>query len=180
MSDTFDSEPFDRPLGLFQVTASGVAVIIGAGIFVLMGAATERAGALVWLSFIIAALLSALTAFSYMELSSMFPRASAEHEFTRQVFPRWIAGTVGWIMAVALIVATATVALGFSQYVREFVSVDHRITAISLVFCMGVVSYLGMERAAWVIVGLGAIEIGSLVVVGLSGLGSTYLSQALR
>ena len=171
MDDPGDFESFDRSLGLFQVTASGVAVIIGAGIFVLMGAATERAGGLVWLSFVIAAVLSALTAFSYMELSSMFPRASAEHEFTRQVFPRWIAGTVGWIMAVALVVATATVALGFSQYLREFLVIDRRLGAIALVLVMVFVSYLGMERAAWVVVGLGAVEVGSLVIVGLSGLG---------
>lgn len=168
-----DSRPdrFARSLGLFRVTASGVAVIIGAGIFVLMGAATERAGALVWLSFVIAAVLSALTAFSYMELASMFPRASAEHEFARQVFPRWIAATVGWNMTVALVVATSTVALGFSRYVREFVGVDERLGAIALVVVMAVISYLGMERAAWVIVGLGAIEVGSLIIVGVAGLG---------
>ncbi|MGA0710129.1 MAG: APC family permease [Ilumatobacteraceae bacterium] len=165
-----DRGQFTRSLGLFQVTASGVAVIIGAGIFVLMGEATSRAGAMVWLSFVIAAGLSALTAFSYMELSSMFPRASAEHEFTRQVFPRWIAGTVGWIMAVALVVATATVALGFSQYVREFVEVDRRVAAVGLIAVMVVISYLGMERAAWVVVALGAVEVGSLIVVGVSGL----------
>ena len=135
-----------------------------------MGEATSRSGALVWLSFVIAAGLSALTAFSYMELSSMFPRASAEHEFTRQVFPRWIAGTVGWIMAVALVVATATVALGFSQYVREFVEVDRRVAAVGLIAVMVVISYLGMERAAWVVVALGAVEVGSLIVVGVSGL----------
>ena len=169
-TESHDHGRFTRSLGLFQVTASGVAVIIGAGIFVLMGEATSRAGTLVWLSFAIAAGLSALTAFSYMELSSMFPRASAEHEFTRQVFPRWIAGTVGWIMAVALVVATATVALGFSQYVREFVEVDRRVAAIGLIAVMVVISYLGMERAAWVVVVLGAVEVGSLVVVGVSGL----------
>ena len=100
----------------------------------------------------------------------MFPRASAEHEFTRQVFPRWIAGTVGWIMAVALVVATATVALGFSQYVREFVEVDRRVAAVGLIAVMVVISYLGMERAAWVVVALGAVEVGSLIVVGVSGL----------
>ncbi|MFM9136768.1 MAG: APC family permease, partial [Actinomycetota bacterium] len=171
MPEASQPDRFARSLGLLHVTASGVAVIIGAGIFVLLSAATERAGALVWLSFILAALLSALTAFSYMELSSMFPRASSEHEFTRQVFPRWIAGTVGWIMAVALVVATATVALGFSRYLQEFVDVDRRLAAVVLIAVMAGVSYLGMEKAAWVVMVLGAIEIGSLVVVGGSGLG---------
>lgn len=171
MSESSHPDRFTRSLGLVHITASGVAVIIGAGIFVLLSAATERAGSLVWLSFVLAAILSALTAFSYMELSSMFPRASSEHEFTRQVFPRWIAGTVGWVMAVALVVATATVALGFSRYVQEFIDVDRRLAAVVLIVVMAVVSYMGMEKAAWVVMVLGAIEIGSLVVVGMSGLG---------
>ena len=40
-----------RELGLVQVTASGVGIIIGAGIYVLLGAATEEAGASVWAGF---------------------------------------------------------------------------------------------------------------------------------
>ena len=51
-----------RALGLVQVTASGVGIIIGAGIYVLLGAATEEAGASVWAGFAVAGVLSALTA----------------------------------------------------------------------------------------------------------------------
>jgi hypothetical protein len=34
-------------LGLFEVTAGGIGIIIGAGIYVLLGAATAEAGPLV-------------------------------------------------------------------------------------------------------------------------------------
>ncbi|MEY3482274.1 MAG: hypothetical protein RLZ40_317, partial [Actinomycetota bacterium] len=118
MSDNATDVPADRfrrVLGLPQVTMSGVAVIIGAGIFVLLGPATREAGGLVWLSFVVAGVLSALTAFSYMELSSMFPKAGSEHEFASQVFPRWVAVVVGWSMAAALVVAASTVSLGFGR-----------------------------------------------------------------
>ncbi|MFM7871276.1 MAG: amino acid transporter, partial [Actinomycetota bacterium] len=80
-------EPFERTLGLVQVTTSGVALIIGAGVYVLLAPATERAGGLVWVSFILAALLCGLSAFSDMEMVSVFPKAGSEHEFARQVFP---------------------------------------------------------------------------------------------
>ena len=46
----------DRTLGLLQVTASGVGIIIGAGIYVLLGAATAKAGAAVWIAFLVAGL----------------------------------------------------------------------------------------------------------------------------
>lgn len=167
-----EKHAFDRVLGLPQVTMSGVAVIIGAGIFVLLGPATQEAGGAVWLSFVVAAILSALTAFSYMELASMFPKASSEHEFTRQVFPRWVSAVVGWSMATALVVAASTVSLGFGRYLREFFDVDERITAGVLILVMAYVSYLGMERAAWMIIGMAGIEIGALVIVALLGVPS--------
>jgi hypothetical protein len=49
---------FDRVLKLPQITASGVAIIIGAGIYVLLAPATKDAGAQVWLSFLFASALS--------------------------------------------------------------------------------------------------------------------------
>jgi APA family basic amino acid/polyamine antiporter len=80
-----------RVLGLTEVTAGGVGIIIGAGIYVLLGAATAYAGPVVWVSFLLAALLSALTGLSYAELSSMFPSAAGEYEYTRRAFPEWTA-----------------------------------------------------------------------------------------
>ncbi|MGA0064159.1 MAG: hypothetical protein ACO3IV_01840, partial [Ilumatobacteraceae bacterium] len=46
--DMVPEDRYERVLGLPQVTISGVAVIIGAGIFVLLGPATQKAGGLVW------------------------------------------------------------------------------------------------------------------------------------
>lgn len=163
---------YERVLGLPQVTISGVAVIIGAGIFVLLGPATQKAGGLVWLAFILAAVLSALTALSYMELASMFPRASAEHEFSRHMYPRSVSATVGTTMSLALVVAAATVALGFARYLNEFFVVDERTAAATLVVVCAALSAFGVERAIWVVVGLGIVEIGTLVVVAIIGLPS--------
>jgi APA family basic amino acid/polyamine antiporter len=165
-------DAFKRVLGLPQVTMSGVAVIIGAGIFVLLGPATREAGGAVWLSFVFAGALSALTAFSYMELASMFPKAGSEHEFASQVFSRWVAVVVGWSMTAALVVAAATVSLGFGRYLNEFVSVDERLAAAVLLLIMAVVSYLGMERAAWLVMLLALVEIGSLIAVIVIGVPS--------
>lgn len=163
--DAVPEDRYERVLGLPQVTISGVAVIIGAGIFVLLGPATQKAGGLVWLAFVLAAVLSALTAFSYMELASMFPGASAEHEFSRHMYPRSVSATVGTTMSLALVVAAATVALGFARYLNEFLVVDERIAAATLVVVCVALSAFGVERAIWVVVGLGIVEIGTLVVV---------------
>lgn len=179
MSDTGPGG-FQRSMGLLQTTASGVAIIVGAGIFVLLGPATEKAGGLVWLSFLVAGLLCALTAFSYMELASMFPKAGSEYEFARQVFPAAPSFAVGWAMASALVVASATVALGFARYLGDFVDLDHRLVAVVVVIVASGVSALGMADASKVIVGLAVVQIGGLVVVvflGIPSIGDHSLTE---
>lgn len=175
MSDrSLSEDKFDRSLGLVQVTTSGVALIIGAGVFVLLAPATERAGGLVWASFVVAAVLCALSAFSYMELASMFPKAGSEHEFARQVFPAWVSFVVGWAMALALIVATATVSLGFARYLGAFVDIDERVGAFIILVVVAGVALRGMGEASRVIMAFAVVEVGGLVaaiVIGLPRVG---------
>jgi len=70
-----NGDALKRELGLLEVTLSGVGSILGAGIYVLIGKAAGLAGNSVWMSFLLAAVAAALTASSYMELSSMYPRS---------------------------------------------------------------------------------------------------------
>ena len=99
----------------------------------------------------------------------MFPKAGSEQEFARHAFPSWVSATVGWSMALALVVAASTVALGFSRYLAEFVDVDFRVSAIAITLLMCFVSFLGMQRAIWLVLSLGAIEVGGLVLVFFVG-----------
>lgn len=172
--------PFERTLGLVQVTTSGVALIIGAGVYVLLAPATARAGSLVWVSFIVAAVLCGLSAFSYMEMVSMFPKAGSEHEFARQVFPLRIAFVVGWAMSLALVVASATVSLGFARYLSAFVDVDERVGALGILVLVAIVSWLGMGRAIRVVAAFAVVEVGGLVlaiVIGIPRLGDHSLTS---
>lgn len=154
-----------RSLGLLQLTAGGIGIIIGAGVYVLLGAAAGEAGAAVWLGFVLAALLSALTALSYMELVSMFPSAGAEYEYTRHAFPGWMAFLVGWVMSLGLMVAAATISLGFARYLAYFVDVDVRVSAVALLALIGVIATIGIEQSARVSMGLSAVQVGGLLVV---------------
>lgn len=158
-----------RVLGLTEVTAGGMGIIIGAGIYVLLGAATAQAGALVWLAFLVAAALSALTGLSYAELSSMFPSAAGEYEYTRQAWPEWVAFLVGWTMIGGLVVAAATVSLGFGRYVGYFLDVGPRAAAVGLLAAVWILASLGIKRAARVTVVLSAVQVGGLLLVTAIG-----------
>ncbi|MEZ5407294.1 MAG: APC family permease [Acidimicrobiales bacterium] len=167
-----------RTLGPVRVTASGVGIIIGAGIYVLIGSATAKAGAAVWLSFVLAGVLSALTALSYAELASMFPRSSAEYEYTRQVAPAWVAFLVGWMMIAGMLVAAAAIALGFASYASQLLSVPHRPTAIALLGIETLIAAAGINRSTAVTVALSVAQVGGLlfvIVIGVPHLGQVDL-----
>ena len=105
-----------RPsLRLWQLTATGVGLVIGAGIYVLVGEAAAEAGAGVWMSFAVSALLAGLTALTYSELAGMYPSAGVEYEWTSRAFNAFFGFLAGWMMIVAYIIAAATVALGFAH-----------------------------------------------------------------
>lgn len=159
-----------RVLGMTEVTAGGVGIIIGAGIYVLLGAATAHAGPLVWAAFLMAAVLSALTGLSYAELSSMFPSAAGEYEYTRQALPEWVAFIVGWTMITGLVVAAATVSIGFARYIGYFVDIDPRATALGLLVAVCVVAMIGVKQSARLTVGLSAVQVGGLLLVVAIGL----------
>ena len=57
-----------RRLGVIPATLMGVGVILGAGIYVIIGVAAGWAGNTVWLSFLVAAVVAALAGISYARL----------------------------------------------------------------------------------------------------------------
>ncbi len=157
------------------MTAGGVGIIIGAGIYVLLGAATAQAGPLVWLAFLLAAVLSAFTGLSYAELSSMFPSAAGEYEYTRRALPEWVAFVVGWTMILGLVLAAATVSIGFGRYVGYFIDVDARVAALGLLAVVCAVAMVGIKQSARLTMGLSAVQVGGLVLV--IGIGLPHMGE---
>ena len=64
-----------RELGLLEVTLSGVGIILGAGVYVLIGQAAGLAGNAIWLAFSISAIIALLTGLSYAEALFHVPKS---------------------------------------------------------------------------------------------------------
>ena len=75
-----------RDIGLFGLTVSGVGLILGAGIYAIIGKAAGIAGNNIWMSFLIGAFISSFTGLSYAELSTAIPKAAAEYNYTQEAF----------------------------------------------------------------------------------------------
>jgi APA family basic amino acid/polyamine antiporter len=164
-----------RELGLFEVTLSGIGIILGAGIYALIGKAAGLAGNSVWLAFAIAALIAVFTGLSYAELSSIFPRASAEYEYTNRAFGKRLAFVVGWLIIFSGVIGASTVALGFGGYFLALTGFPVLPSALLLLLVLSIVLLWGIKISAWFAIVFTLIETAGLLMViyiGLPHLGS--------
>jgi len=159
-----------RSLGLFETTCYGVGIILGAGIYALLGTGAGIAGNLLWLSFIIAAVIAIFTGLSYAELSSICPKEAAEYNYTKKAFKRKsISFIVGWIMIIAGIIAAATVSLGFANYFSHIFGTPIVPTAIALVAILSIINFVGIKESAKLNIIETAIEFFGLLIIIVLG-----------
>lgn len=160
-----------RSLGLWSLTFYGVGLILGAGIYSILGEAAGIAGEALWLSFLLGSLAALLTGLSYAEMATMFPRAGAEYEYVREAWPRmsWLPGTLGWVLVVAAFAMTATVAMAFAGYASLFVAFSPWMIAGTLVVVAVALNVVGANEASWANIVFTLIEAAGLVVIIVVG-----------
>ena len=154
-----------RSLGLMEAMICGVGIILGAGIYALIGKAAGMAGNAVWISFVIAAIVAGLSGLSYAELSSVFPKAGAEYEYTRNAFGKKLAFIVGWMIAFSGIIAATAVALGFGGYFEGVFGIPVLLAAVALVVLLSLVIAYGVKEAVWFAIVGTLFEAGGLLIV---------------
>lgn len=109
-----------RTLSASGLIALGVGAIIGAGLFSLTGiAAAENAGPAVVLSFVIAAIACSFAGLCYAEFASMIPVAGSAYTYSYATMGEFIAWIIGWDLVLEYALASATVAVSWSQYFNE-------------------------------------------------------------
>ncbi|HWQ28757.1 MAG TPA: APC family permease [Dehalococcoidia bacterium] len=159
-----------RELGLIEVTLSGVGIILGAGIYALVGVAAEDAGNALWAAFLLAAAASAFTGLSYTALSNLIPRAAAEYDYVRPAWGDWLAFLTGWAVISGSVIAVAPVALGFGGYLQSLTPLDARTGAWLLIAASAVVALWGVRESVWLSVVFTLIELSGLALVIAVGL----------
>lgn len=161
-----------RTLSLWQVSVTGVGIILGAGVYALIGPAAALAGPGLWLSFVIAGLAAALTAYSYARLGAMRPKASPEFQYTALAFGPNAGFVAGWLMLGGDIAAAASVALGFGGYLGHLTGTPVAVGAAALVLTAGMAMYAGIGHAIAIAAVLTVIEAAGLALVIAVGIPS--------
>src|SRR5436190_2599901 len=108
------AEPVSARLSVRQAASIGVGAMVGAGIFSLLGAAGEVAGAAVWISFLLAGGVALLQGYSFSKLGARFPSAGGMMEYMLRGFgDGHVTGVLAWLTFAVNMIITAMVALSF-------------------------------------------------------------------
>jgi APA family basic amino acid/polyamine antiporter len=156
-----------RTINLFHATMYGIGLILGAGIFVIIGDAAEIAGNLLWISFIISSFLVMCTAFSYAELSSIFPKSAAEYVYVKNSFGKLsVSIFVGCLTIFVGVVSASAVAIGFSNYLSVFLpGYPPIIFSILIVAILSFINFYGIRKSIWFNTIFTLIELSELVII---------------
>ena len=159
--------PLKAVIGTVQLIFYSVGMIVGAGVYSVIGSAAGLAHQNLWLSFVVGAGVAMLTALSYAEMATSFPVAGAEYVYLRRAWPHadWLAFTVGSILLLGGAATAATVAMAFAGYLRTFIEVPTiAAAALLLAICTGL-GVWGLRESSWLNVVFTLIEVTGLLMV---------------
>lgn len=143
----------NRYLTVRQAAFIGVGAMVGAGIFALLGAAGEVAGAAVWLSFLIAGTIAALQGYSFAKLGARYPTAGGLLEYVAKGFgDGHFTGVTAWLTYSANAIVTAMVAVSFGSYASALFAGGNaawaKVFAALIIVAMTLVNVVGSRLVA--------------------------------
>lgn len=169
-----------RRVGLVGASASGIGIVLGAGIYVLVGEAAGVAGNGVWLAFLLGAILASGTGLAYAELTAMLPEAGAAAAYARVAFGPRVAFVTGWMDVAVNAIGAPAVAIGFARYLGALVDLDPTVLTIATLLACSAIVLMGVTQTVAVASVFAAIEAAGLVFVifvGVPSLGNANLLE---
>ena len=160
-----------RRLGPVLLTLYGIGVMVGAGIYVLVGTIAGEAGLLAPVAFLIAGLVAAPTALTYAELSVRIPESAGEAAFVRVAFgSRRFSTVVGLIIVAVGSTSAAAVLRGGVGYLGAFVDGRSRTMIVVVGLLLVGIALWGVVESLSVAAAFTVLEVLGLVLVVRAGL----------
>ncbi|PPH36470.1 amino acid permease [Rathayibacter sp. AY1E3] len=141
--------------------------VLGAGIYALMGTLSAEVGGAVWMPLLLALGLALLTAGSYAELVTKYPKAGGAAVFAQRAFKRPIVSfLVGFAMLAAGVTSAAGLSLAFAgDYLGTFLDVPTVPTAIVFLILVACLNARGVAESLLSNTVMTVIEVGGLLIV---------------
>jgi amino acid transporter len=162
-------------LSVRQAAFIGVGAMVGAGIFALLGAAGEVAGAAVWLSFLIAGAIAGLQGYSFAKFGARYPSAGGLLEYVVRGYGNGhVTGVIAWLLLAANAIITGMVAVSFGSYASAAFADGSaawtKAFAVLVVLVMAALNILGSQAVAKAQTIVVIVVIGILTVFAIATL----------
>lgn len=157
-------------LSLLGTVAMGTGVMIGAGIFALTGQVAELAGGLFPIAFIVAAIISGFSAYSYIKVSNAYPSAGGIAMILQKAYGNTtVTGAAALLMTLSMIINESLVARTFGTYTLRLFPSDPAgawvpVLAVGLIVFAFIVNLAGNKAIATVSNISAVLKIGGLLV----------------
>ena len=170
-SEPDTSEPhLRRAIGLPLLVLYGLGITIGAGIYVLIGTAAEKAGDFAPSSFLLAAFVMAFSAASFAEFCGRIPQSAGEAVYVDAAFSQnWLTLATGLFIVFSAIIAGAAISIGCAGYVATIVPLPQPVIVAVIIILMGLLAARGIKESVMFAGVLTVIEILGLVVIIVAG-----------
>jgi len=141
--------------------------VLGAGIYALVGQISGEVGGVTWVPMLVALALALLTAASYAELVTKYPRAGGSAVFAERAYGKpLISFLVGFCMLAAGVVSAAGLALAFAgDYLATFIDVPPVLGAVIFLAAIGLLNARGIKESVRANLVMTVIETTGLVLV---------------
>jgi len=163
-------------LSLLGAVSMGTAVIIGAGIFALTGQIAELAGPLFPLVFLVAAIATAFSAYSYIKLSNAFPSSGGIAMFLNKAYgPGVITAAGALLMYFSMVINQSLVAKTFGTYTLQLFDVSNSgwlvsILGVALLLLAFIINISGNKVIGTFSFIMSVIKIAGIALLGIGGL----------
>ncbi|CRZ17299.1 APC family permease [Mycolicibacterium neworleansense] len=145
--------------------------VLGAGVYALMGVLAAKVGGVLWAPLLVALVLALLTAGSYAELVTKYPKAGGAAVFAERAFGKpLVSFLVGFAMLAAGVTSAAGLALAFAgDYLATFIDVPMVPAAIGFLALVAALNARGISESVKSNVVMTVIELSGLVIVIAAG-----------
>ncbi len=170
------SEYKKNSLSLTGAVSLGTGVMIGAGIFALLGQVAELAGSLFPYAFLVGAIIAGFSAYSYIKLSNAFPSAGGIAMYLKMAYGKGtFTAFAALLMAFSMIINESLVARTFGTYTLQLFDVAQNSIWIPI---LGVILIVGaflvnisgnkfIEKSSFT---MAIIKIGGIAIFAVAGL----------
>jgi amino acid transporter len=163
-------------LTLTGAVSLGTGVMIGAGIFALLGQVAELAGQCFPAAFVIGAVVAAFSSYAYIKTSNAYPSAGGIAMYLKKAYGKTvITGFSALLMAFSMVINESLVARTFGTYTLQLFDIQQGsflipvLGVILLVFAF-IVNISGNDVIEKISFSMALIKIGGIAVFGIVGL----------